>query len=109
MTRFPVPSELERVNFRSRLHNQIAWTSYVLGDIATARTHAEQAVAADAKYKNAQSVLANTLIATGDAARGFKLLEQLMRKGHDPSPNAELRADPRYLELATRYRIPVEV
>lgn len=44
-----------------------------------------------------------------DRKAAFKALEKAMKAGIDPDPRPEPAADPKYRELALRYRIPVEL
>lgn len=98
----------ESIN-RGRLHNQIAWVAYLVGDFDVARDHAERAVAADKFNSNAEATLAVVLFACGAKKKALKMLEQCMKEGIDPCPNAALAADPSYRALAMKYAIPVEL
>ncbi len=92
---------------RSRLHNEVAWISYLQGDAPTAVSQAERAVKERPGNTEAVATLAVARYAAGDHKQAFVLLRKVMAEQIDPEPIGALLQDPRYRELCVRYRIPI--
>ena len=94
---------------RSRLHNEVAWISYLQGDVASAVTQAERAVKERPSNSQAVATLAVARYEAGDHKKAFALLRKVMTEQIDPEPIGALLRDPRYHDLCIRYRIPIEL
>lgn len=94
---------------RSRLHNEVAWVSYLQGDVPTAVTQAERAVKERPSNSQAVATLAVARYDAGGHKKAFALLRKVMSEQIDPEPIGALLRDQRYRDLCIRYRIPIEL
>ncbi|MCY1059547.1 hypothetical protein [Nannocystis sp. SCPEA4] len=91
------------------VHHLLARSTYHVDQHELALEHADRAIELDPDLLAAHATRGCVLFARGDRKAAYKALEQAMKGGTDPEPRPELAADPKYRELALRYRIPVEL
>ncbi|MBL9107375.1 MAG: tetratricopeptide repeat protein [Myxococcales bacterium] len=93
----------------SLLHNNIAWCSYLTGDLRTAERHAAAAIAADPDNLAAHGTAGSIAYARGDTEKALEFFAHALANGHDPDPGLEVARLPRYRELAARHGVAVEL